>query len=67
MVVVVVIVMVVVVTTTATTTTTTTTTILQPFVWDYPSEPVVPYETFIHSPILVINLPLSAFFIYYNP
>jgi len=34
----------------------TTTTILQPFVWDYPGEPVLE-ETFAHSPILVINLP----------
>jgi len=43
-------------------TTTTTTTILQPFVRDYPGEPV-PEETFTHSPILIIIQPLSASYI----
>ena len=43
-------------------TTTTSTTVLQPFVWDYPGEPV-PKETFT---IQIVNHPLSSSTIYYH-
>jgi len=36
------------------------------FVWDNLGEPV-PEEIFTHSPIVIINLPLPASSIYYNP
>jgi len=39
-------------------TTITATTVLQPFIRDYPGEPV-PEETYTHSPILIIIQPLS--------
>ena len=48
------------------TTTTAASTVLRPFVRDYPGEPV-PEGTFTHSPILIINLPVSASSIYYDP
>jgi len=47
--------------------TTTTTIVLQPFVRDYPGEPV-PEETLTHPPtILIIIQSLSASSIYHDP
>jgi len=51
--------------TVCTTTSTTKTTALWPFVWDYPSE-LASGETFTHTPILIINHPLSPSSIYYD-